>query len=763
MNTQLIIPPPANIQRLEPMYRIKLQSGEESEFSSFEELCFGIVSGIIGPDDEIYHAKASKWLPINSHPHYKRAAAQAPPPTPAMASPSSVTPSGVSGSHEPPEDEGGQDLMTLLDLEEITASGPGKLQELAPAPQADPEAETAELEPVEAQEPEALETNGHAAQSGPEADELDEPAADTEDPTECEMAEAAAELDVERESDDTRGAELSDDQQPAEEPATVALDVDKETELDDGEETPVAELTSPEGELVSELKDPDSDTDEAEAEEAESELDEVDGVQADAADGSREIDYVAAEDRNDEPTVASSADPDTAEEIEDDETDVVVLDDLPSTEHADSSQDIVYLTAEDGDDRSMMESVVSDAEVYASDETDVEEAQVDEAADDEEAVEDDEPVAETATQAMLEVEEEVVDEAADLEDSDADEDVGFEAEPVAQGDEDDDDDGDPLLGGPVVELDHSMDEELGDTAPGDELGPEEELVAAAEVVDPIEAFQPDLDDDAFHDIFSPGPELSTARRFPIVPVAIAAGAVVMAVLGWMLMGSSGSDEPVTVPDLPAQAPATAPTIEPAPAAVPRVSAGLTPEPVVENPVEDMQRRYDEAYSQARSRLDADLRRAGFTAVFSPGNFASEDEMITARAAIAGARLAVTAYAGREQGIRDDFPDADPTGREARVHREIAEDLLAVSRRIYDVLLENMEAFAIRTGGMTITDPAVEAEYARLLGEVNRLMALAATADEEQAATVRRVAAAVGATRPPALVELPPPPSLPTDL
>jgi len=27
------------------MYRIKLQSGEESEFSSFEELCFGVVSG----------------------------------------------------------------------------------------------------------------------------------------------------------------------------------------------------------------------------------------------------------------------------------------------------------------------------------------------------------------------------------------------------------------------------------------------------------------------------------------------------------------------------------------------------------------------------------------------------------------------------------------------------------------------------------------------------------------------------------------------
>ncbi len=65
--------------------------------------------------------------------------------------------------------------------------------------------------------------------------------------------------------------------------------------------------------------------------------------------------------------------------------------------------------------------------------------------------------------------------------------------------------------------------------------------------------------------------------------------------------------------------------------------------------------------------------------------------------------------------------------------------------------------------MTITDAAVESEYTYLLGEVDRLMWLAASADEERAATIRRIAAAIGNTRPPPLAELAPPPALPTDL
>lgn len=789
------------------MYRIKLQSGEESEFGSFEELCFGIVSGIIGPDDEIYHARASKWLPIQTHPDYKRAVAQAPPPSPAMASQSSASPVGGVGSHDPPDEEAGQDLMTLLDLEELTAFNPGKVQESAPLKEAEPEAETAELEPIEAQEPEELETNGHAGQGHPEADQLDEPAADTEDATALEALEPAAEVDADNEADESREAELSsDDDQLAGEPARAELDIDKETEFDDRDEATMAELALGDDEAVAELEDDGSATDDADPEEAEPELDEVDGFMADAADGSRDIDYVAAEDVDDVPmmeSVVAEAEADVTEDgdieqvddnedeeeataqssmdqaadVEDDaaEEAEVVEDDEPMDEPVDPAtleveEEFVEDAAdlEDGDtdeDIALEVEPVAQAdddeadedEDEATDESAMDQAAYveDDVAEEAEVVEDEEPTDEAVEPAMLEAEDEVVEEAADLEDDDSDEDVELEVETVGQADDDEADD-DPLLGGPVIELDHPMDAEPSDADAdaGDELEPAAELVATAEAADPIDAFQPAMDDDLFQDTFSPVPELDSRRRFPVLPVAIAVGVVAMAALGWILMGSSGSEEPAAVVDPPT----------PAPAAVPAASANLNQQSLAaEDPSEEMQRRYDEAYDRARSRLDADLRRAGFAAVFAPGNFAGEDSMVTARAGIAAASLAVSAYAGREQSIRDDFPDADPTGRESRAHRELSEDLLAVSQQIYGLLLANREAFALRNGAMTITDPAVESEYTRLVDEVNRLMRLAATADEARAATVRRIAAAIGNTRPPALAQLAPPPALPTDL
>ncbi len=580
---------------------------------------------------------------------------------------------------------------------------------------------------------------------------------------------------------------------------------------------------------------------------------------------------MAAEDQDDMPTIYTSytspADLDTVEdqEVDDGEPDVADLNDLPSTEQAEDSQDIGYIAAEDVDDVPMLESAVAEDKADVAEDENVEEVAADEealqddepvidpatpallgrvwnrvkaklsttleieeevveetadleygdadedveseseaepateatleaeeeiieddATEDEEAVEDHEAVAELPATleveeeiieddaaadeeavedheavaelpATLEVEEEVVEEAADLEDGDPDEDVESEseAEPVARADDDGDmDDGDPLLGGPVVEFYHSMEDELSEPEAGDEIEPAAELVATSEAVDPIDAFQPDMDDDPFRDTFSPVPELDSRRRFPVLPVAIAAGVVAMAALGWILMGPGGSDEPTAVLDPPTPAPTT----------VPAASANLNQQSLAaEDPSEDMQRRYDEAYDRARSRLDADLRRAGFAAVFAPGNFVSGDSMVTARAAIAAASLAVSAYAGREQAIQEDFAEADPTGRESRAHRELSEDLLAVSQQIYSLLLANREAFALRNGALTITDPAVESEYTRLLDEVNRLMRLAATADEARAATVRRIAAAIGNSRPPALAELAPPPALPTDL
>ena len=55
------------------MYRILLESGEETVLENVEDLLYGIGSGVIGAGAKIYHAHAKKWLPITVHPDYKRA------------------------------------------------------------------------------------------------------------------------------------------------------------------------------------------------------------------------------------------------------------------------------------------------------------------------------------------------------------------------------------------------------------------------------------------------------------------------------------------------------------------------------------------------------------------------------------------------------------------------------------------------------------------------------------------------------------------
>jgi hypothetical protein len=55
------------------MYRIEVATGEETVFRTVEELATGIRNGLITPRSRIYHAASQKWLPIEFHPHYKKA------------------------------------------------------------------------------------------------------------------------------------------------------------------------------------------------------------------------------------------------------------------------------------------------------------------------------------------------------------------------------------------------------------------------------------------------------------------------------------------------------------------------------------------------------------------------------------------------------------------------------------------------------------------------------------------------------------------
>jgi hypothetical protein len=70
------------------MYRIEVRPGEETVFRNMEELATGIRNGFITPRARIWHAATQKWLPIEFHPHYKKALAGDFTPTPTTPQPS---------------------------------------------------------------------------------------------------------------------------------------------------------------------------------------------------------------------------------------------------------------------------------------------------------------------------------------------------------------------------------------------------------------------------------------------------------------------------------------------------------------------------------------------------------------------------------------------------------------------------------------------------------------------------------------------------
>ena len=72
------------------MYRIELRPGEETVFRTIEELAIGIRNGLVTPKARIYHNASQKWLPVEFHPHYKKALKL--PPTKSGEAPAIVAP-----------------------------------------------------------------------------------------------------------------------------------------------------------------------------------------------------------------------------------------------------------------------------------------------------------------------------------------------------------------------------------------------------------------------------------------------------------------------------------------------------------------------------------------------------------------------------------------------------------------------------------------------------------------------------------------------
>ena len=175
----------------------------------------------------------------------------------------------------------------------------------------------------------------------------------------------------------------------------------------------------------------------------------------------------------------------------------------------------------------------------------------------------------------------------------------------------------------------------------------------------------------------------------------------------------------------------------------------------------LQQQYEEAYGRAQVRFDDALRRAGFVRVFAARRFATASDMAAVRSAVRNARRALGDYSVREGTIESSYAEADPSLRETRANRELAEDLLAVTDSVYGLLLSNLGSFAVRAGAMTITGGAIEAEYVRLRDEVDRLVMLASQVEDgTQATSLSRIAAGIGTTRPLPVSTLAPAPAVP---
>jgi hypothetical protein len=173
-------PPGSRRIRSSHMYRIEFEPGDVGVFRSVEEVATAIKSGVITSRARIYHQATDKWLPIEFHPHYKkavemvasgniptpstsarsngspftppgaRAAIQVAPPAPMVVAP--PAPVVVEAAHEAPP------TINHVELEPPTAKHfePEPAAEIPPPPV---EEETAAPEPaVEMTEPAIVET-----------------------------------------------------------------------------------------------------------------------------------------------------------------------------------------------------------------------------------------------------------------------------------------------------------------------------------------------------------------------------------------------------------------------------------------------------------------------------------------------------------------------------------------------------------------------------------------------------------------------------
>jgi hypothetical protein len=202
-------------------------------------------------------------------------------------------------------------------------------------------------------------------------------------------------------------------------------------------------------------------------------------------------------------------------------------------------------------------------------------------------------------------------------------------------------------------------------------------------------------------------------------------------------------------------------------AQPRAVEGLRPMTPIE-----LRRSYAAAYANARSAVDSDLALGGVSRLFSNARLTSRDSLRAGRRLVTSARNIVRVYHSDEVQIERAYRDtvnfqvsrmgwsksqqadwkARATLKESYEGSELTDSLLTYTDDLYTLLLGHWGEYEISGNSISFDDPAVADEYQALATWLqSHITQLDSESDNSSSSpTSRRIARALGGTRPPTL-------------
>lgn len=202
-------------------------------------------------------------------------------------------------------------------------------------------------------------------------------------------------------------------------------------------------------------------------------------------------------------------------------------------------------------------------------------------------------------------------------------------------------------------------------------------------------------------------------------------------------------------------------------AQPRAVEGLRPMTPIE-----LRRSYAAAYANARSAVDSDLALGGVSRLFSNARLTSRDSLRAGRRLVTAARNIVRVYHSDEVQVERAYRDtvtfqvnrmgwtksqqadwkARATLKESYEGSQLTDSLLTYTDNLYTLLLGHWGEYEISGSSISFDDPAVADEYQVLASWLqSHITQLDTESDNTSSSpTSRRIARALGGTRPPTL-------------